>query len=282
MIQFCCPGCNAGIEVSEDRGGNLVHCPRCGQAARVPTLVPIEPFPDVGMAAVRPSAGHRQPGGVRFAMKRFLPVLAWPAGRFGSPAALLLALLFFPLPWVQIRCDRPIGDSGTRTLVEQSGLQAAYGSYSENPILQTAPFETQRKAAQERILAKDGAVARSLWMALYALFLVTGIFAGCLVWNHRLRSALLIGCSALAAVVLFIQVRVGFPLEQALPETVATQVSLGQRVGIEISAPTLLETRYTGWFWLSIVAVLGSLVAAGTESWVRRKPAGLRSFWRSR
>src|SRR5262249_35020125 len=122
----------------------------------------------------------------------------------------------------------------------------------------------------------DGAVARSLWMALYALFLVSGLFAGCLVWNNRLRSALLLGCSALAALVLFIQARVGFPLEQALPKTVATQVSLGQRVGMEISTPTLLETRYTGWFWLSVVAVLGSLVAAGTEFWVLRKPSGPR------
>src|SRR5262249_57991180 len=85
MIQFCCPGCNSGIEVSEDRGGNLIHCPHCGRPARVPTLVPIEPFPDAGIAAVRPSGGHPPPGGVRSPMKRFVSVLAWPVCRFGSP-----------------------------------------------------------------------------------------------------------------------------------------------------------------------------------------------------
>jgi hypothetical protein len=215
-------------------------------------------------------------------MKRRLSVLARPIGQFGSPATLFLALLLFPLPWVQVQCDRPIGNSGTRTLVEQSGLQAIYGGYSENPVLQTAPFEPQRKAAQEGLLPKDGAVARSMWMTWYALLLVSGILAGILVWNNLLRSALLISCSALAALVLFIQARIGFPLAQALPKTVATQVSLGQRVGMEISAPTLLETRYTGWFWLSVVAVLGSLVAAGTEVWVLRKPSGPRPFGRSR
>jgi hypothetical protein len=195
---------------------------------------------------------------------------------------LFLALLLFPLPWVQVQCDRPIGNSGTRTLAEQSGLQAIYGGYTENPVLQTAPFEPQRKAAQEELLPKDGAVARSMWMALYALLLVSGMLAGILVWKNPLRSALLIGCSALAALVLFIQVRLGFPLEQAVPKTVATQVSLGQRIGMEIAAPTLLETRYTGWFWLSVVAVLGALGAAATEFWVLRQPSGPRPVRRSR
>ena len=284
MIRFCCSRCSSAIEVSEDRGGNLIHCPRCGQPARVPTLVLIEPRTDPGIAAVRPpvTGGHSQPKSVPFPMKWRLSVLARPIGQFGSPATLFLALLLFPLPWVQVQCDRPIGNSGTRTLVEQSGLQAIYGGYSENPVLQTAPFEPQRKAAQEGRLPKDGAVARSMWMSWYALLLVSGILAGLLVWNNPLRSALLIGCSALAALVLFIQARIGFPLEQALPKTVATQVSLGQQVGMEISAPTLLDTRYTGWFWLSVVAVLGSLVAAGTEFWVLRKPSGPRPFRRSR
>jgi hypothetical protein len=273
MIRFCCSGCNSGIEVPEDRGGDLIHCPRCGQRTRVPTLVPIEPVPDPGVAAVRPwvTGGNAQPGGVRLRRKWFRSVLGWAVYRFASPATLLVALLLFPLPWVQIQCDRPIGDSGTRTLVEQSGLQAIYGGYSENPLLRNAQFERQRKSAQEELLQKDGTVPRSPWLTLYPLLLVSGILAGLLVWSNPRRSMLLIGCSASAGLVLFLQAWIGFPLERALPRTVATQVGLGQRVGIEISAPTLLESRYTGWFWLTTVAVLGSLAAAGTEFWIMRK-----------
>src|SRR5262245_1964153 len=69
--------------------------------------------------------------------------------RFASPSALLLALVVFPLPWVQVRCDRNtpsvrniFNDAGLSgepwdslsfwerdsvTVMEQSGLQAAIG-----------------------------------------------------------------------------------------------------------------------------------------------------------
>src|SRR5438105_367622 len=77
--------------------------------------------------------------------------------RFASPSALLLALLLFPLPWVEIQCagnpsnsrakllmqkqnvpdwvtDRLLSwgeERKTWTWLRQSGLQAALGSYSD-------------------------------------------------------------------------------------------------------------------------------------------------------
>jgi hypothetical protein len=109
-----------------------------------------------------------------------------------------------------------------------------------------------------------------MWTILYALLLVSGILAGILVRRNALRSALLIGCSISAGLALLLQARIGFPLERALPDTVVKRISLGETIGIEVSSGTLLETRYTGWFWLTVFAVLGSLAAACAESWILR------------
>jgi hypothetical protein len=117
---------------------------------------------------------------------------------------------------------------------------------------------------------------KSTWIILYPLLLLSGILAGLLIWSNPLRSALLVGCSASAGLVLFVQAYIGFPLERALPNTVAKRVSLGETLGLEISAGTFLQTRYTGWFWLTVVGVLGSLAAACTESWIIRNKLSRR------
>src|SRR5262245_28269733 len=112
------------LDVPEDRGGSTVRCPCCGRSLSVPTLLPVD-------AAPGPTAGA--PVSARAPGRRILALTAraLPVWRFGSPAALLLALLLFFLPWVEVRCDRPFGDRGARTVAEQSGLQAAYGGYTE-------------------------------------------------------------------------------------------------------------------------------------------------------
>jgi hypothetical protein len=193
----------------------------------------------------------------------------------GSPAAMVLALCLFPLPWVQVQCSRPIADTGTKVLAEQSGFQAAYGGYSENPVFQNAEFERQRRSVLEELKGKDTGLRWSGWMILYPLLLVCGIVAGFRIWRHPLRSVVLIACSALACFVLFIQAYTGFPLERALPNRAAGSIRLGEIVEIETSSPTLFETHYTGWFWLTIVSVLGSLLVASAESWTLRTSAGM-------
>jgi hypothetical protein len=187
----------------------------------------------------------------------------------------LLALLLFPLPWVQVQCSQPIDNRGTKLLVEQSGLQAAYGGYSENPQLREGPFESQRESAHEGALKKDGGVRWSGWMIVYPLLLAGGVVAGILVWKQPLRSAVLIGCSAAAGLVLLIQTRVGFPLEQAMPQPSPEQIKVGDLLKIEATAPKLLVVRYTEWFWLSVAAVV---VAACLEVWVLRQSTRRHGF----
>jgi hypothetical protein len=180
---------------------------------------------------------------------------------------LLLALILFPLPWVQVQCNGPIGNSRNKILVEQSGLQMVYGGYSENPLLRDPQFQHQRRSVEEALSLKDRALPRSTWIILYALCLVSGILAGILVRRSALRSALLLGCIVSAGLMLLVQARFGFPLERALPDTVVKRVGLGETIGIEVSTGTMLETHYTGWFWLTVFAVLGSLAAECAECW---------------
>jgi hypothetical protein len=272
MIQFCCSGCNSAIEVPEDRGGDMISCPRCGQPTRVPTFLPIEPATDPSTSGVRSLAtgSSFHPATVWLGKKRFSSMLAFPVCRFGSWALLLLALLLFPLPWVQVQCNGPIGNSRKKVLVEQSGLQMVYGGYSENPLLRDPQFEGQRRSVERALSVNERMLPGSMWIMLCVLFLVNGILAGILVRSDALRSALLIGCGVSTGLVLLVQARMGFPLERALPETVVKRIRLGETIGIELSSGTLLETRYTGWFWLIVSAVLGSLAAACIESWIMR------------
>jgi hypothetical protein len=70
-------------------------------------------------------------------------------------------------------------------------------------------------------------------MILFPLLLVAGIIAGFRVRGQSLRSALLIACSALAGLVLFVQAYTGFPLERALPDRSAGSVNLGETIKIQ-------------------------------------------------
>jgi hypothetical protein len=195
----------------------------------------------------------------------------WPLRRFGSPAALLLALVLFPLPWVEVQCNRPIGDSGSRVLAQQSGLQAAYGGYTENLFVQEARSGRATFSLPPGLRKQEVTVSKSGWMILYALVLIGGVAAGLAVRRQALRAVLLLACSAAAGAVLFIQARAGFPLEQAVPNNVTAGVSLGDVFRMETSTPTALQTHYTGWFWLSV----GTLaVAVAVTCWQLGSPRG--------
>src|SRR5262249_5362629 len=152
--------------------------------------------------------------------------LTTPLWRMASPAMMLLGLILFPLPWIQVRCTQPIGERGTKLLAVQSGLQAAYGGYSENPTLATPELERQRKSARENFQQMDN-LPRSGWMILFPFLLLAAVLAGLVVWGSPLRSALLIGLSAAAGFVLLIQASAGFPLERTLRSVSSSNVSLG-------------------------------------------------------
>jgi hypothetical protein len=274
MIRFACPECRRTIEVAEDRGGGTVGCPNCGRPVSVPTLLPVDA---ASRPAVVASARARE---VRWPRPRTNP-LRTAAGlaaralslwRFGSPASLLLALVIFFLPWVEVRCDRPFGERGSKTLAVQSGLQAAYGGYTEAPLTNTDRSERDRLEAEVRTLRGEPAVSWSPLMAVYPLVLLGGCLIGVRVRRDWARRTALVGCSLAAGLLLLLQASRGFSLERAVRTLDAKGQLAGADFRIALSTSGLLEFGYTRWFWLSAVALGCALAAACAEWWLNRAP----------
>lgn len=274
MIRFACPDCRWTLEVPEDLGGSMVRCPCCGRSLCVPTLLPVD-----ASAGPRPAtrAAHvLRPGTnpLRWVRARTARVLS--LGRFGSPAALLLALLLFACPWIEVRCEKPLGDDGTRTLAERSGLQAAYGGYAEAPLAHTARAERDRLEARLRALQSEPRLSWAPLMVLYPLVLLSGSLLGFLAQRDRVRSAALVGCSLAAGLLLLLQASRGFSLDQAARTLDAKGRWAGVDLQIVLGTSGLLEVRYTPWFWLSAGALGGATAAACAERWLRRGLVRLR------
>jgi hypothetical protein len=280
MIRFACPECRRTVEFPEDCGGGTVGCPSCGRPLCVPTLLPVDGglgSPE-GASVSAPARGAQrsQPGTNPLGKAATLLARAPRLWRFGSRASLLLALLLFFLPWVEVRCDAPLGERRSQTLAVQSGLQAAYGGFTEMPLSHTSRGERDRVEAQFRALKGELAVAWSPLMAVYPLALLGGCLAGLLVRRDRLRPAALVG-GGLAASLLLIQASQGFPLERAARTLDAKGRLADADFRVALSTSGLLDVRYTPWFWLSAVALGTALAAACTELWLTRGSAHRRA-----
>jgi hypothetical protein len=193
-----------------------------------------------------------------------------PLRRFVSPASLLLALVLFPLPWIDVRCDRPLGERGSRTLVQQSGLQAAYGGYTEAPIPHTTQTDRERIEARVRAIRGELILSWSPLMVAYPLVLLGGIVLGVRARRHQSRTAALVACCVAAGLLLWVEASWGFPLERAVRSVDVKGRVPGADVFVALSTSGLVEVGYTKWFWLSAVAVGGALAAAGAEWWLTR------------
>ena len=275
MIRFACPECRWTLEVPEDQGGGTVRCPCCGRSLGVPTLVPVAGVarPPAGASVSASAIGApRTPWGLARAL---------PLTRFGSPASLFLALLLFPLPWIEVRCNGPVGGSEARTLAKQSGLQAAYGGYSEAPLSPAARSERDRIEARVHASQVEPTVSWSPLMAVYPFALLGGCWLGLRARRDWVRSAAVVGCSLAAALLFLLQASKGFPLEQAV-RTVDTQGRVaGTDFRIALNTSGLVEVGYTPWFWLSAVALTGALAAPVADWCLTRGAVRRRNFLRS-
>jgi hypothetical protein len=195
----------------------------------------------------------------------------FPWWQFGSPVSMLLALVLFALPWVEVRCDRPLGERGSRTLARQSGLQAAYGGYSEVALQDVDRSERERMEARVRAVRGEPGTDWSPLLVAYPLVLIGGGVLGLLARRERLRRAAAVACSLAAGLLFLVQAFRGLPLERAV-RAVGTQGNLaGADFRIALSGERLLEVRHTPWFWLSAGAlVVAAALACGGGPWGSR------------
>jgi hypothetical protein len=285
MIRFACPACSRTLEVPEERGGGTVGCPNCDRPVSVPTLLPVDAAlaaPAGAKVAARARGWYRPQIGIN-PMQGIvgLAARALPLWRFGSPSSLLLAFLLFFLPWIEVRCDRPVGDRGSKSVAVQSGFQAAYGGYSEVPLSHTAGSERDRIEAQVRALQGDLKLTWAPLMVVYPLVVLGGSLFGLLAWRHRFRSAVLVGCSLTASLLLLLQTSRGFPLEQAARTLEAKGRLASADFRIALSTSGLLEVGYMAWFWLSAVALGSALTATCAEWWLTHRSGRGREVLRT-
>jgi MYXO-CTERM domain-containing protein len=153
---------------------------------------------------------------------------------------LLLALVAFTLPWVNLSCgERPPGRPRKEYFsVTQSGLQAVYGGTSFH-LGSMSEEEARSLGPGQR--TPDGAPLLIVYIALMALGLAAGFFVRC----RRRRGAAMGVCSVAALVALAIQLRLGLPLVR----------EFGARSGQPDPLYHLyVELHYTPWFWLTLGA----------------------------
>jgi hypothetical protein len=208
--------------------------------------------------------------------------------RFGSPSCLLLALILFPLPWVEIQCtarkkpapattflvsngvqkdmaERLVPwEQETQIWFTQSGLQAALGVFT--PHLE--------KNDPEAIKELGDQVTWSPLMVFFPIAVIIGVAAGLfLLESHRWRRRLLLGCILTALALMLAQSLAGFPLERGFSELMRREARQGKPHRADEPS---WRIRYTIWLDLTIIS-LGAALAPFVADWYGKRRQQLAS-----
>lgn len=217
--------------------------------------------------------------------------------RFASPSCLLVGILLFPLPWLEVCCRAQNGpttavaittgtpipkDGFTRireffedlfspkvaVLVSQSGLQASTGDYSEELRLSKSETDPPKRIA----------IPPAPLMFVYLFVLCLGAALGFLAAStFKRRVGIAAMCGATACALLWFQTAMGFPLANLLDAEKLRAIQEGKESADEY-------VRFTSWYYLSHLAALGPTGLLIAEHRMRRKrrlaqaPCGDLSF----
>lgn len=218
--------------------------------------------------------------------------------RFASPSTLLLALLLFPLPWMQIQCTglrnppakltrigvpKPVAEfiapsENVIAIFTQSGWQAARGECVRgiewDQMIQESMVsdrEDDRDKAQRWEFVERSIRAKlcpSPLLTAYPFIMLLGIALGIALSPGRPRVSVLLLLIVVALALVSLQHLVGFPLLQAY--RLVPWEQLDPRPGglpptpAEVAETVARDVRYTHWFWLAqylTVAALGLVLA---------------------
>jgi hypothetical protein len=169
--------------------------------------------------------------------------------RYISPGLFLVGLLLFGLPWVDVSWQG-------RKSVSQSGYQAVYGG-----VWLHGDFQ---KSAEKQRGKPPPLFDSALLLAVYAAFLLAGIFFGINADSPQDRAVASWCCAACALACIGIQSAIGLPLDRQLREMLAEQGELellGEERGATAAA-SAIDVRHTLWFWSSIGVLVGAAAAS--------------------
>jgi hypothetical protein len=214
-----------------------------------------------------------------------------PFWRFASPSTLLLALMLFPMPWIEMRCSAKKGGSSFlgklglpdtigdalqgreegEAMYRQSGWQSAWGEWSRSREWQEAlrNEEVAERALWLRFEKELTLAMTGSWlMAVYPIALLAGAVTGMLMRQNARRVAVVAILSGAALALVVVQVASEFPLVQAYRDLAWERVEARPPSPKETEASIPHWFRYTRWFWLAQGLAIASLVLLAAEWWL--------------
>jgi hypothetical protein len=257
--------------------GKWVRCPGCLIlfVAKTAGAEKAEHPPSAVVAQQPPALVQGEAYDLRFAddprAKATNPARWW---RPVSPSFLILSLLLFPFPWIEVSCSS--GEMHGKVLASQSGLQSIYGGETLHPALEAERvqrekahlFDTSKKTSKAGELGFLDSFAPS--MLLYPLLLIGGALVGFFLRPSLLRTALICGPAGVAFLLLLLQVVIGFPLERRMNKAMAAAAAERNPFddGTATAAALAFDVRYTGWFWIGLLSNLAAMLALALEWFV--------------
>lgn len=189
--------------------------------------------------------------GIPVSLVESRPPLA-PLWRWGNPSLFALLLLGLPLPFVEIGCNN-------ETVVYQTGAQTIYGGHS---VTRKFSKVAEQKGADQPQHQKQPAY---LMLAIF-LCIIFGLFVAVCAPLDLPRACILSVSAGAAAGLLIFQLFVGFPIEWQIAEAVAQQAASANNPGMAMAAMFTIQVHYTIWFYLWVVLVFLTLIAAVAET----------------
>ncbi len=209
--------------------------------------------------------------------------------KFATPGQLLICLVLFFLPWIEIQC--PVPDLGNMKIGEiqkdpqkkpsikdmtysgfltQSGFQAATGGYTISDPTMRQMVESSKKMAKEMGGKAGGAKAEdeiksAPLLFLYPLAAIAGIIIGFVLPGGGAKKGMLIGCCALVLVAAGGQAAMGFPVEKDIKEQQSKKGGGGAGAMNAELGGDVLKTVYKFPFFLALLFAVGGIVTAVLE-----------------
>jgi hypothetical protein len=189
--------------------------------------------------------------------------------KFLTPSQLVMCLILFFLPWVEVQCAFPKASASMQSLekmdpadvvwagvLQQSGIEITLGQVTYADQTKQASIEKSSKAAKE----SGPGGAHLLW--LYLLALLAGIGLGFALPVGKARKPALAGCCALALLVAGGQATMGLPVMKGLEAQ--AEGMMGSKKDKE-SLDDIVRLKYKFPFYLSMFLLVGALGTALLE-----------------
>ena len=205
--------------------------------------------------------------------------------RFLTPAQLIICLILFFLPWVEIQCPAPDlknlgGQPGNlndgppskkaapenlvyRPLITQSGLQAATGGYSvADPMMQAMMQEAKQGGAKG---AKEDEIKAAPLLLIFPVAALLGIAVGFALPGSKAKKAILVLCCLAMLGSAGGQVAMGFPITKDIQEQQKKDGAKGAGGAAVPAGEDIIKTVFKIPLFLALFLAAGGLVTALIE-----------------